>query len=57
MTEDPAVVLDSLASSRQLRGFVRAGRIDAMPAKRSRRLELLAAKRRPYSKTGLEAGR
>ena len=42
MAEDPAAVLDSLASTRQLRGFVRAGRIDAMPAKRSRRIELLA---------------
>jgi hypothetical protein len=35
-------VLNSLASSRQFRGFVRADRIDAMPATRSRRLELLA---------------
>ena len=42
MTEDPAAVLDSLARSRQLRGFVRAGRIDAMPGRQSRRLELLA---------------
>ena len=42
MTEDPAAVLDSTASNHQLRGFVRAGRIDAMPARRSRRLELLA---------------
>src|SRR5277367_470157 len=42
MTEDPAAVLDSLARSRQLRGFGRAGRIDPMPARRSRRLELLA---------------
>ena len=42
MTEDPAAVINSLASCRQLRGFVRDGRIDAMPAKRSRRRELLA---------------
>jgi hypothetical protein len=42
MTEDPAAVLDSLASNGQLRGFIRAGRIDAMPAKRSRRRQLLA---------------
>jgi hypothetical protein len=37
-----ATVLDSLASNPQLRGFVRAGRIDTMPAKRLRRRQLLA---------------
>jgi hypothetical protein len=42
MAEDPAAALDTLASHCQLRGFVRAGRIDAMPAKRSRRRQLLA---------------
>ena len=42
MTEDPAAVLDSLVRSHQLRGFVRAGRIDTMPARPSRRLKLLA---------------
>ena len=42
MTEDPAIVLDSLASNRQLRSFLRAGQIDTMPAKRSRRRQLLA---------------
>jgi hypothetical protein len=42
MTEDPAAVLDSLASSRHLRGFLRADRIDTMPAKRTRRRQLLA---------------
>jgi hypothetical protein len=42
MTEDAAAVLDSLASSLHLRGFVRADRIDTMPARRARRRELLA---------------
>jgi hypothetical protein len=42
MTEDPAAVLESLESNHHLRGFVRAGRIDMMPAKRSRRQQLLA---------------
>jgi hypothetical protein len=42
MAEDPAAVLNSLGSAPHLRGFVRAGQIDAMPAKRSRRIELLA---------------
>lgn len=42
MAVEPAAVLDSLASNPQLRGFVRDGRIDTMPAKRSRRLQLLA---------------
>src|SRR5215472_9829403 len=36
-----AAVLDTLARDTQLRGFVRDGRIEAMPAKRSRRLLLL----------------
>jgi hypothetical protein len=43
MTGDPAAVLDSIATDRQLRGFVRADRIELMPAKRSRRRQLLAA--------------
>jgi hypothetical protein len=34
-------VLDSLARDRRLSGFLRDGRIDVMPAKRSRRLQLL----------------
>lgn len=42
MTEDPAAVLDRLASNPQLRPFVRDGRISAMPAKHSRRRQLLA---------------
>jgi len=42
MAEDPAAVLDSLASNPQLRGFLRDGRIGTMPAKQSRRRELLA---------------
>src|SRR5215469_15888690 len=36
-----ASVLDVLARDIQLRGFVRDGRIEGMPAKRSRRLRLL----------------
>jgi len=36
-----AAVLDVLARDTQLRGFVRDGRIEGMPAKRSRRLLLL----------------
>jgi hypothetical protein len=36
-----ASVLDALARDLKLRGFVRDGRIEAMPAKRSRRLLLL----------------
>jgi hypothetical protein len=40
--EDPGVVLDRLASNPQLRGFVRGGRLDTMPAKRERRRQLLA---------------
>lgn len=43
MTEDPVAVLESVASNPRLRGFVRASRLDTMPAKRSRRRELLAA--------------
>jgi hypothetical protein len=43
MTEkSPADVLDALASDARLRGFLRAGRIEAMPAKHSRRRQLLA---------------
>jgi hypothetical protein len=43
MTEaSPAEVLTALADNVQLRGFLRDGRIDAIPAKRSRRLLLLA---------------
>jgi hypothetical protein len=43
MTEaSPAEVLTALADNVQLRGFLRDGRIDAIPAKRSRRLQLLA---------------
>jgi hypothetical protein len=42
MTEDPAAVLDSLASNPQLRGFLQDGRIVTMPAKLSRRRQLLA---------------
>jgi hypothetical protein len=37
----PASVIDALAHSTQLRGFVRDNRIAAMPVKRSRRLLLL----------------
>jgi hypothetical protein len=36
-----AAVLDGLARDTQLRGFIRDGRIEGMPAKRSRRLLLL----------------
>jgi hypothetical protein len=43
MTEtSPADVLDALARDIQLRVFLRDGRIDAMPAKHSRRRQLLA---------------
>jgi hypothetical protein len=43
MTEaTPAEVLSALAGHVQLRGYVRDARIEAMPAKRSRRLLLLA---------------
>jgi hypothetical protein len=42
MTEDPAAVLASLASNPKLRGFVRGGEIERMPAKRERRRQLLA---------------
>lgn len=38
----PAAVLDALARDARLRVFVRDGRIDAMPARRSRRRLLLA---------------
>jgi len=37
----PSAVLSVLADDTRLRGFLRAGRIDVMPARRSRRLELL----------------
>jgi hypothetical protein len=37
----PAGVLDALARDVRLRGFVRDGRLQALPAKRSRRLLLL----------------
>jgi hypothetical protein len=44
MTEtSPADVLDALARDVRLRVFLRDGRIDAMPAKHSRRRQLLAA--------------
>src|SRR5215472_9468380 len=42
MPTDHAGVLASLTSNPQLRGFIRDDRIDAMPAKRSRRRQLLA---------------
>jgi hypothetical protein len=42
MAEEAAAVLASLAANPQLRGFVRAGRIERMPAKRERRRQLLA---------------
>jgi hypothetical protein len=38
----PADVLDALASDVRLRGYLRDGKIDAMPAKQSRRRLLLA---------------
>jgi hypothetical protein len=38
---DPASVLDALARDDKLRAFLRDGRIEVMPAKRSRRLLLL----------------
>jgi len=38
----PAAVLAALASDARLRGYLRGGRIEAMPAKLSRRRELLA---------------
>ena len=42
MTEaSPAEVLAALADKVKLRGFLREGRIDALPAKRSRRLLML----------------
>jgi hypothetical protein len=42
MAEDPAGVLARLADDPKLRGFVRAGEIETMPAKRERRRQLLA---------------
>jgi hypothetical protein len=42
MPADHAAVLASLASNPQLRGFIRGERIVALPAKRSRRRQLLA---------------
>jgi len=43
MTEaSPAEVLTGLSENVQLRGYLRDGMIEAMPAKRSRRLLLLA---------------
>jgi hypothetical protein len=38
----PADVLDALARDVRLRGYLRDGKIDAMPAKHSRRRQLLA---------------
>lgn len=38
----PAEVLDALARDVRLRGYLRGGKIDAMPAKQSRRRQLLA---------------
>jgi hypothetical protein len=38
----PAEVLDALARDVRLRGYLRAGKIDAMPAKQARRRQLLA---------------
>jgi hypothetical protein len=38
----PAEVLDALARDVKLRGFIRDDRIESLPAKRSRRLLLLA---------------
>jgi hypothetical protein len=40
--KSPADVLDALSRDVRLRVFLRDGRIDAMPAKHSRRLQLLA---------------
>jgi hypothetical protein len=40
--KSPADVFDALASDVRLRVFLRDGRIDAMPAKHSRRRQLLA---------------
>jgi hypothetical protein len=40
--KEPSAVLDVLANDARLRNFLRDGRIDVMPARRSRRLELLA---------------
>lgn len=37
----PDQILDALARDQKLRGFVRDGKLEALPAKRSRRLELL----------------
>lgn len=37
----PSAVLSVLADDTRLRGFLRDGRIEVMPARRSRRLELL----------------
>ena len=42
MPTDHAAILDGLTSNPQLRGFIRAGRIVALPAKQSRRRQLLA---------------
>jgi len=38
----PASALSALARDQRLRGFLRDGRIDTMPAKRSRRMLLLS---------------
>jgi hypothetical protein len=40
---NPAEVLDVLARDRRLRVFLRDGKVEALPAKRSRRLEVLNA--------------
>ena len=42
MTEDPAAVFASITSKPGLRGFVRDGQIATMPARQSRRRQLLA---------------
>ena len=42
MTEDPAAVMARIADNHQLRGFVRGDRIERMPARQSRRRQLLA---------------
>lgn len=39
---NPADVLDALARDARLRGYLRDGKIEAMPAKQSRRRQLLA---------------
>jgi hypothetical protein len=42
MTErSPAAVLDALASHTHLRGYLYRGRLETMPAKRARRVQLL----------------